>query len=110
MPTTFAQSITPDYVIKTRIKNMDKLTKSLANKLRDTAVERYMPDEATSRRDGVATAWTKPMPSDCGEPIDCLLSTPGIVSEWKDPRACALEHRRRTRRAGATSAPPSKNP
>lgn len=82
VPTNFSQKLTPEYVVKDRLKNMDKLTQELANKLQTTSVERYMPGEGQ-------TEWTKKMPDRCGTEVrDCRVTTPGDVRGWENAKAC----------------------
>ena len=82
VPTNFSQKLTPEYVVKDRLKNMDKLTQELANKLQTTSVERYMPDEGQ-------TEWTKKMPDRCGTEVrQCRVTTPGDVRGWENAKAC----------------------
>lgn len=92
LPTKFSQNVTPEYVVKARLQQMDKLSSDLAKKLQSTSVERYMPDEATATRDGARTKWTKKMPPRCGTPIDCVVATPGNEAEWGDPQSCHRVH------------------
>ena len=84
MPLNFTQQLTPDYVVKHRLKNMNDLITKLSNKLRDTAVERYA-DERT------------PLPKRCTQSNKCNISTPGSSKEYQNANACWLVNRNRAK-------------
>ena len=88
MPTNYSQNLTPEYLVKRRLQNMDKLTQKLTTKLQTTSVERYMPDLATVAKEGAKAKWTKKMPAWCGEQVACAVSTPGNQREWDAAGAC----------------------
>lgn len=88
MPTNFSQNLTPEYLVKGRLQNMDKLTQKLTTKLQTTSVERYMPDLATVSKEGAKAKWTKKMPAWCGNKVTCVVGTPGNLSEWNARGAC----------------------
>ena len=68
MPTNFSQNPTPEYLVKGRLQNMDKLTQKLTTKLQTTSVERYMPDLATVSK---KTGCGQKMPAWCGNKVTC---------------------------------------
>jgi len=92
MPIQFAQNVTPEYIVKHRLRSMDELTTRLTDKLKHTSVERYMPSLEMVEKQGDRAIWPSGLPTYCGKPIKCTIVTPGNKQDWSSRESCRRVH------------------